>query len=121
MLTGDKLETATCIAKSSMLVSRAQDIHIFKPVYNREESHLELNSFRRKTDCALVITGESLDVSDVTKFSPYNAELILDKSWRPKGFNQFEIIINELFLIHLNTYVIWSTAIRNIFTLTVWG
>jgi len=32
MLTGDKLETATCIAKSSHLVSRTQDIHVFKPV-----------------------------------------------------------------------------------------
>lgn len=32
MLTGDKLETATCIAKSSHLVSRTQDIHIFRPV-----------------------------------------------------------------------------------------
>ena len=32
MLTGDKLETATCIAKSSHLVSRSQDIHVFKPV-----------------------------------------------------------------------------------------
>ncbi|MEQ2193672.1 hypothetical protein XENOCAPTIV_009105, partial [Xenoophorus captivus] len=31
MLTGDKLETATCIAKSSHLVSRNQDIHVFKP------------------------------------------------------------------------------------------
>lgn len=32
MLTGDKLETATCIAKSSHLVSRNQDIHVFKAV-----------------------------------------------------------------------------------------
>lgn len=32
MLTGDKLETATCIAKSSHLVSRNQDIHVFRPV-----------------------------------------------------------------------------------------
>ncbi|XP_078396036.1 putative phospholipid-transporting ATPase IIB isoform X3 [Cetorhinus maximus] len=31
MLTGDKLETATCIAKSSHLVSRNQDVHIFHP------------------------------------------------------------------------------------------
>ncbi|XP_023376893.1 probable phospholipid-transporting ATPase IIB [Pteropus vampyrus] len=31
MLTGDKLETATCIAKSSHLVSRTQDTHIFRP------------------------------------------------------------------------------------------
>uniref|UniRef100_A0A8C1SJW1 Phospholipid-transporting ATPase n=1 Tax=Cyprinus carpio TaxID=7962 RepID=A0A8C1SJW1_CYPCA len=58
MLTGDKLETATCIAKSSHLVSRNQDIH----VSNRGEAHLELNSFRRKHDCALVISGDSLEV-----------------------------------------------------------
>lgn len=32
MLTGDKLETATCIAKSSHLVSRTQDIHVFRQV-----------------------------------------------------------------------------------------
>ncbi|KAJ7413556.1 putative phospholipid-transporting ATPase IIB [Willisornis vidua] len=62
MLTGDKLETATCIAKSSHLVSRTQDIHIFKPVATRGEAHLELNAFRRKHDCALVISGDSLEV-----------------------------------------------------------
>ncbi|XP_038070478.1 probable phospholipid-transporting ATPase IIB [Patiria miniata] len=62
MLTGDKLETATCIAKSAKLVSRSQDIHIFKKVGNRSEAHLELNAFRRKSDCALIIMGESLDV-----------------------------------------------------------
>ncbi|XP_074644613.1 putative phospholipid-transporting ATPase IIB isoform X2 [Tubulanus polymorphus] len=62
MLTGDKLETATCIAKSSRLVSKMQGIHTFKTVTNRNEAHSELNSFRRKQDCALVVTGESLDV-----------------------------------------------------------
>ncbi|KAF7691399.1 hypothetical protein HF521_011696 [Silurus meridionalis] len=62
MLTGDKLETATCIAKSSRLVSRNQDIHVFRPVSNRGEAHLELNAFRRKHDCALVISGDSLEV-----------------------------------------------------------
>uniref|UniRef100_A0A8B9FLF6 Phospholipid-transporting ATPase n=1 Tax=Amazona collaria TaxID=241587 RepID=A0A8B9FLF6_9PSIT len=62
MLTGDKLETATCIAKSSHLVSRNQDIHIFRPVTTRGEAHLELNAFRRKHDCALVISGDSLEV-----------------------------------------------------------
>ena len=30
------------------------------------------------------------------RFDPYNAELILYKSWRPKGLFQFEIIINVL-------------------------
>ncbi|KAJ8000292.1 hypothetical protein DPEC_G00203320 [Dallia pectoralis] len=62
MLTGDKLETATCIAKSSHLVSRSQDIHVFRPVSNRGEAHLELNAFRKKHDCALVISGDSLEV-----------------------------------------------------------
>ncbi|XP_040841084.1 probable phospholipid-transporting ATPase IIB isoform X2 [Ochotona curzoniae] len=62
MLTGDKLETATCIAKSSHLVSRTQDIHVFRPVASRGEAHLELNAFRRKHDCALVISGDSLEV-----------------------------------------------------------
>ncbi|XP_053520144.1 probable phospholipid-transporting ATPase IIB isoform X10 [Artibeus jamaicensis] len=62
MLTGDKLETATCIAKSSHLVSRMQDIHVFRPVASRGDAHLELNAFRRKHDCALVISGDSLEV-----------------------------------------------------------
>ena len=62
MLTGDKLETATCIAKSSKLVARTQDIHTFKEVATRSEAHQELNAFRRKQDTALVIQGDSLEV-----------------------------------------------------------
>lgn len=31
-------------------------------VSNRSEAHLELNAFRRKHDCALVISGDSLEV-----------------------------------------------------------
>lgn len=62
MLTGDKLETATCIAKSSKLVSRIQDIHTFGVVNGRTEAHLELNALRRKQDAVLVITGNSLQV-----------------------------------------------------------
>lgn len=62
MLTGDKLETATCIAKSSRLVSRTQDLYIFAPVATRTEAHQQLNTFRKKQDCALVITGDSLEV-----------------------------------------------------------
>ncbi|KAL4235196.1 ATP synthase subunit 9 [Mactra antiquata] len=62
MLTGDKLETATCIAKSSKLVSRNQDIYTFKKVTGRTEAHLELNNLRKKQDNALVITGDSLQV-----------------------------------------------------------
>ncbi|CAB1330051.1 unnamed protein product, partial [Coregonus sp. 'balchen'] len=62
MLTGDKLETATCTAKNAHLVTRNQDIHIFRSVTTRGEAHLELNAFRRKHDCALVISGDSLEV-----------------------------------------------------------
>lgn len=81
MLTGDKLETATCIAKSSHLVGRNQSLHVLKSVltrydaasmlskvktdkffFRRTDAHLELNQFRRKQDCALVVSGESLEV-----------------------------------------------------------
>jgi len=62
MLTGDKLETATCIAKSSKLVSRDQDVYTFKKVENRDDARNEMNNFRRKVDTALVILGESLEV-----------------------------------------------------------
>ncbi|XP_070499057.1 probable phospholipid-transporting ATPase IIB isoform X2 [Chironomus tepperi] len=62
MLTGDKLETATCIAKSSHLVGRNQNLHILKSVQTRTDAHLELNQFRRKQDCALVVSGESLEI-----------------------------------------------------------
>lgn len=62
MLTGDKLETATCIAKSSQLVSRNQGLYVLKKVVTRTDAHLELNAFRKKNDCALVVSGESLEV-----------------------------------------------------------
>lgn len=62
MLTGDKLETAICIAKSSKLVSRTHDIHVLSRVTDRAQAHLELNSLRRKNEAALVISGDSLQV-----------------------------------------------------------
>ena len=34
----------------------------FVEVTSRGEAHLELNAFRRKHDCALVISGDSLEV-----------------------------------------------------------
>jgi len=64
MLTGDKLETSICIAKSAKLVQRDQEIHIFADVSDRHSAHLELNAFRRKRaahiDAALIIKGSSL-------------------------------------------------------------
>ncbi|KAH8255481.1 hypothetical protein KR038_004257 [Drosophila bunnanda] len=62
MLTGDKLETACCIAKSSQLIGRNQGLHVLRSVKTRTDAHQELNSFRRKQGHALVISGESLEV-----------------------------------------------------------
>ncbi|XP_017858404.1 PREDICTED: probable phospholipid-transporting ATPase IIB isoform X2 [Drosophila arizonae] len=62
MLTGDKLETACCIAKSSQLIGRNQGLHVLRSVKTRTEAHQELNQFRRKQGHALVISGESLEV-----------------------------------------------------------
>lgn len=62
MLTGDKMETAICIAQSSRLVSKTQSIYQFKSVTNRAEAHLELNAFRRKNDHALIIKGDCLEL-----------------------------------------------------------
>lgn len=66
MLTGDKLETAISIAKSSQLVKKMQEIYVFRSVKTRTEAHLELNNFHRKNDCPLIIKGEDLEV--VLKF-----------------------------------------------------
>ncbi|KAL3319475.1 hypothetical protein Ciccas_001840 [Cichlidogyrus casuarinus] len=62
MLTGDKLETAQCIAKSSRLVSKTQELYTFHGVSTRNEALYELNAFRRRNQAALVITGASLMV-----------------------------------------------------------
>ena len=85
MLTGDKLETAICIAKSSRLVSRTQQIHVFSAVGGRTEAHLELNAFRRKTDCALIIRGDSLDVRHSPLFSLLQKNLSIFSFLHPPG------------------------------------
>ncbi|KAI8914779.1 hypothetical protein DFJ77DRAFT_431040 [Powellomyces hirtus] len=60
MLTGDKIETATCIAVSTKLVSRNQTIYQIAKVTNSLQAMEELSSLQGKTDCCLVIDGESL-------------------------------------------------------------
>jgi phospholipid-translocating ATPase len=62
MLTGDKLETATCIAKSSKLIGRNDDIYTFKEIRSREECLQEINLFRRRTNTCLIITGDTLQI-----------------------------------------------------------
>lgn len=79
MLTGDKIETATCIAMSSKLVARGQYIHqvakrmsrnpVVRTVADRPEivktpqQAMDMLDFlRTKLECCLVIDGESLQV-----------------------------------------------------------
>ncbi|KAI9486301.1 MAG: phospholipid-translocating P-type ATPase [Benjaminiella poitrasii] len=62
MLTGDKIETATCIAISSKLVSRNQGIHTISKLKTAMEAADEIDGLRTKTDHCLVIDGGSLQV-----------------------------------------------------------
>lgn len=61
MLTGDKLETAICIAKSSMLVSRNEELFVFDNVSSRTEAHDQINAARKKQNCVIVLTGSTLE------------------------------------------------------------
>jgi phospholipid-translocating ATPase len=63
MLTGDKIETATCIAISSKLVARNQYIHQVAKLKAREEVRDMLDFLSSKLDCCLVIDGDSLQLS----------------------------------------------------------
>lgn len=68
MLTGDKIETACCIAISSKLVGRNQNIHeIAKSniclisVTDPMDVLEQLEAVRAKNDCCMVIDGQSLE------------------------------------------------------------
>lgn len=70
MLTGDKIETATCIAISAKLVNRNQQIHeiaksmivlLIAVVTDPSEVLVQLEAIRNKKDCCMVIDGESLE------------------------------------------------------------
>ncbi|KZM21347.1 ATP binding [Ascochyta rabiei] len=60
MLTGDKVETARCVAVSSKLVARGQYIHTIQKLKRKDLAHSSLDFLRGKTDACLLIDGESL-------------------------------------------------------------
>ncbi|KAJ5376509.1 hypothetical protein N7509_013395 [Penicillium cosmopolitanum] len=62
MLTGDKVETARCVAISAKLVSRGQYIHTVQKVTDKSVAQEALDFLRNKTDCCLLIDGESLNL-----------------------------------------------------------
>ncbi|KAJ1986960.1 putative aminophospholipid-translocase [Coemansia spiralis] len=63
MLTGDKVETATCVAVSAKLVRRDQLIHVISGLRTAHEVNDALETLRTLSDCCLVIDGESLQVT----------------------------------------------------------
>lgn len=62
MLTGDKVETARCVAVSSKLVARGQYIHTIQKLKRKDVATDELDFLRGKTDACLLIDGESLSL-----------------------------------------------------------
>ncbi|KAF8624052.1 hypothetical protein AX15_006069 [Amanita polypyramis BW_CC] len=62
MLTGDKIETARCIAISTKLVSRNQYIHEVAKLKTSDQVRDQLEFLQSKLDCCLVIDGESLQL-----------------------------------------------------------
>jgi phospholipid-translocating ATPase len=62
MLTGDKVETARCVAVSSKLVARGQYIHTIQKVKRKDHAQDTLDFLRNKPDACLLIDGESLQL-----------------------------------------------------------
>ncbi|KAJ4302142.1 putative aminophospholipid-translocase [Collariella sp. IMI 366227] len=62
MLTGDKVETARCVAVSSKLVARGQYIHTVAKLRRKDAARENLDLLRSKTDACLLIDGESLSL-----------------------------------------------------------
>lgn len=60
MLTGDKVETACCIAVSSKLILRNQSIFIMSKLKDQQEIINKLEILKNSNDSCLVIDGESL-------------------------------------------------------------
>jgi len=63
MLTGDKIETATCIAISAGFKSRTQPIVEMRDMTDREEARRALQEYsKHAANCILMIDGQTLDL-----------------------------------------------------------
>ena len=62
MLTGDKVETARCIAVSAKLVTRGQYIHTIANLKRKEHALEALNALHTQSNAALLIDGQSLAI-----------------------------------------------------------
>ena len=61
MLTGDKIETATCIAISTGLKAPDQEIFVMKEIEDELQIQNSLNEFNNRTNHILIIDGSSLN------------------------------------------------------------
>jgi phospholipid-translocating ATPase len=62
MLTGDKVETARCVAISARLVARGQQIQTMAKFKQKSEAQDALDLLRNRPDSCLLIDGESLSL-----------------------------------------------------------
>ena len=62
MLTGDKVETATCIAISTGLKSQNHRMFFIRDNANRDYVHERLLQFKEFDDCVLIIDGDCLEI-----------------------------------------------------------
>ena len=63
MLTGDKVETATCIAMSAGFKSRHQHLYYMKELTSQKQCELALSKFQQNVEKnILMIDGQTLDV-----------------------------------------------------------
>lgn len=62
MLTGDKVETARCVAVSARLVARGQNIVTITKALTKAQAQDALDSIANRTDSCMLIDGESLAV-----------------------------------------------------------
>lgn len=62
MLTGDKVETATCIAISTGLKSQNHRLFFIRDNTNTEYIHDRLMQFKEYDDSVLIIDGDCLEV-----------------------------------------------------------
>lgn len=62
MLTGDKIETARCVAVSARLVARGQHIQTMAKLKTKAQGKDALDMMRNQTESCLLIDGESLSL-----------------------------------------------------------
>ncbi|KAH0542407.1 hypothetical protein FGG08_003162 [Glutinoglossum americanum] len=62
MLTGDKVETARCVAVNAKLVARGQYVHTIVKLKRKDLAEDSLNLLRSKTEACLLIDGESISL-----------------------------------------------------------